>query len=247
MTRALGYKREQPDERDEPLRKLGLRAAVPQAFSLKSHVVSVLDQGPLSSCVANATAQAIRLCDRLAGAVDAYLPARLFLYYWARAYQGDQERDEGTYIRDCMKACRKFGFPREMYWAYTESKVNDEPGFTAVQRAFDNTRLGAYHRITGHGDERLLEIKAAIAAGRPVVFGTDVSKSFVEGVVGETVRPPRPANVVGAHAMLVISYSGDRFGVLNSWSSSWGKDGMCWFSPEYVTDERTSDLWAVQR
>lgn len=88
----------------------------------------------------------------------------------------------------------------------------------------------AHRTVEVHFCETLDAIAAELAAGNPVVFGTDVTDHFTpnaEGIIG-----PRSGRAEGGHAMYAVGLKkigGEwYFHVANSWSNKWGADGLCW-------------------
>ena len=244
--RQLGYIPDPVDGRDFPAEeRLGALTPPPSA-SLRSLVVEVLDQTN-QDCVANAGFQAVRM-RQLAQQVNAPAPplgSRRFGYYFSRKIDGAEARDEGTYIRSFFKALTKLGFPPESAWAY-DHPFDRMPATAAVRSAFDQ-KTTAYRRIFSMESARIVDIKRAIAAGYPVVFGTDVSVEFASNDLGEgPLAPPIGARIAGGHAMTAVGYNGDAFEVVNSWGTGWGASGYCTFSADYLAWPGTRDLWIVE-
>ena len=232
---------------------------LPTATDLRHLVVEILDQGQLGSCVANAGMQAIRMAHRAQTIADPTVPplgSRLFGYYWARAFSGDVNRDEGTHLRDFFRGIAKYGFCPEAFWPYSDVRgVNARfcrlPGGNALRMAYDQHGGDfGYARIyddTPAG--RLTAIRQAVAAGYAVVFGTLVSETFCIGVGSVAVRAPTQKSdvIAGGHALTIVGYGADgTFTVANSWGPAWGVDGYCYFAPEYVSWEKSQDFWIVK-
>ena len=106
---------------------------------------------------------------------------------------------------------------------------------------------GHYYRIDGTGEDRVRAVKAAIAAGHPVVFGTRVGESFLERDGLDVIDTPTPSDpIVGGHAMVIVGYEAGLFRVLNSWGRSWRDGGLCWFTEDYLRWAFTYDLWTFE-
>jgi C1A family cysteine protease len=247
--RKLGYLRGRADTRDIDARETLKAIKVPASASLRQHVVHVLDQGALGSCVANAGFQGIRMAQHRQGAANPPLGSRLWGYYLARAQHGQQLQDSGTYIREFFRAVVKFGFPPEQAWPYQASgdKFKKMPGPEVFREAYDQRSPTVYRRIFAEGIERTRAIKQAIAGGYPVVFGTDVSEAFCNDELDQDgIAPPVREPIAGGHAMTVVAYDGDVFEVCNSWGTGWGDAGFCAFSAAYLQWGQTNDLWIVE-
>jgi C1A family cysteine protease len=244
IPRKLGWVPEPPDARDLPAsERLGSAGPVPQSSDNGNLILSILDQGHLSSCVANATVQALRASHVKQGAINPPLASRLFAYYIARRMHGAEKTDAGTYVRSCFAAISKVGFCPEYAWPYNED-VNQMPGIGALRLAMDQRQPTEYRRIFETGSQRVDAVKRALAAGHLVVFGTQIDAAFF-AVKDEVVSVPSGA-VVGGHAMTITQHEGDVFKVCNSWSSDWGDRGFWSMSADYVAWFGTSDLWICE-
>lgn len=239
MSRNLnGWKRDKFDARDK-LFRVSPNVAVPDEVTLSGHVLDILDQGHAGSCVANAVAQAIRVCTLRDGA-GWTLPSRLWLYALARKKGGfPLSSDDGCYIRDAFGAAKALGYPSEETWPYSDTRVFDEPEWRHYRLAIDQRWTDGYYRVAPNA----AAIKEAVASGCPVVFGTDVDQKFVDycgGVWGLSGKS------IGGHAMVIVGYNEDTAEVVNSWGSDWGSHGyvnVAWWSIE----QHAADLWAVAK
>lgn len=237
MSFGKGYIPDAHDPRDKHLASLGLSTAVPAAFSLQDHVVEVLDQGQSSACVAHSWAQALRIADMVAGIKDPPLPSREFLYFNARAFDGEPIEDEGTQLRSCAKGLTKFGRPPETAWPFTMSKINDRPSWDAYRQGYDHKGPAGYVRVTG-----LDQIKQAIAASKPVVGGASVAQS-IEDYTGGIYNPSPSEPSIGGHALCFVAYDPHCFTIVNSWGPSYGEHGFIRVS--YAFASTFTDLWSI--
>ncbi len=258
--RALGWKKDPPKGPGEtPDRLAGpkLRALPPPplAASCAPYILDSLDQGQLGSCTCNAFAQALRAAMIRAGAHAPELVARLFLYFLARAYDHDTANDDGTFLRNVAQAAVKWGFPPEHFWPYSDdtgpgAPFRKMPGIDVFTAAIDQSAKFSkpqYFRIESTGAQRIEDVKRAIAAGYCIAFGTQVSEDFCGGNLGTgPIPPPIGLPLAGGHALCLAGYNADGFDVINSWGESWGAGGWCKFSPEYITWDKTDDLWILE-
>ena len=207
---------------------------------------AVVDQGSTSSCVGQAIANAIWIVEQQSGYSYDY-PSRSWLYWNSRyRHQGLNVTDEGTFIRECCKALCKVGVPDENLWPFKKSKINKQPEFGIIMNA-DPRKGGEYRAISG---DRILGIKSALAEGKPVVFGTSLSESFMSSNGDHVIEKPSSSeSSVGRHAMTIIGFqeygSSTRFRVLNSWGKNWRDGGKCWFTEDYIMWSRTRDLTVI--
>lgn len=215
-------------------------------------------QWELSACAGNATADSVEIINAIAeeekakqegrGALPVPQLSRLFVYSMARSLmddngdgKGDINKDEGTYIRLCFEILSRFGICEESVWPYDTKKVFVAPSIKAIRQATGH-RIHSYYRIKQSGEDRLTEVIAALRAKHPVVFGTLIDPSFQDKRGPEVVTRPA-GKTIGGHAMILVGYANGLFKVKNSWGAGWRKDGYCFFTPEYLSWERTWDLW----
>lgn len=244
----LGWKPDRKDARDRPYGAPGSDAGVPRRATLRRHLGSlILDQGETSSCVAHAIAYAVRTCHAAGGVAAPELLSRLFAYWTARARTGDQDLDEGTYIREAFKALAKLGFCPENDWPFDTEQVNVQPSREAFRQANDQKMPGfAYYRIGETGAARVTAVKHAIASGHPVVFGAIVTTAFTEDERGHVWGPPAfDAEIAGGHAMCLLEYTGDVFSGPQSWGRRAHGDGWFELTAGYLGSSHCSDFWAV--
>lgn len=251
--RGLGYRIDPPDRRDLNIDALGLSVIdLPDECSLEKYVGEVFDQRNTNSCVANAVAGAIGILERKSNI--SYKPvSRLFAYYNSRRLHGDHLVDKGTYIRLCVKMMTKLGIPDEEHWPFSTSfiKLRRRPPWNAYMMAHPR-KNGSYYKIFDVGDERVNAIKAAIHAGYPVVFGTDVSEYYLNSSGPTTVSKPASDDpIAGGHAQVIVGYHnksalGTEFRVLNSWGDGWRDDGYIWIAEDYIIWNRTRDLQIIK-
>jgi C1A family cysteine protease len=233
----LGYIPDTEDKRDLHFGALRLPGAVFTSFSLKEHVVEVLNQENTSSCVAHSWAQALRICDSLAGIKDPPLPSREFLYFNARAFDGEPIEDQGTQLRSCAKGLIKFGRPPESSWAFDPRYINERPPWSAYRDAYDFKGPAGYYRVTG-----LDQMKAALASGKPVVGGASVGNSIF-AYTGGIYSPDPTEPSIGGHALVFVGFTPDYFEICGSWGPGYGEHGFMRVS--YAWTSSFTDLWAV--
>jgi hypothetical protein len=224
-----------PSARETPdFAKLGLPSReLPESFSLREYVVEVLDQGPTNSCVAQAIAQAMRI-QRAFRDEPAPLYSPLFFYFNGRARTGDERFDDGTYVASTFDGILDKGMTEEKYWPFNSWKVNRRPSWNAYRMAADSSQIKGWYRVyDDDADALLLAIKSAVHAGRPVVAGWRVNKTFLDDRGPAVVENPS-GSMAGGHAMVVTGWDGDNIEVLSSWSSRWRDGGYVLLSPDYA-------------
>lgn len=257
-----GWTRDLPDHRDL------VRATAPETLanlpasvdlSTDPAMPPIYDQAQIGSCTANAIAAAVEYELRKQKLAD-FMPSRLFIYYNERAMEGSVGSDSGAQIRDGVKSVATQGVCPEDEWPYDGDPANSDGSWPAGQRAGQKPTTACYSVASGteavqyeRVPQELDHIKAALAAGVPVVFGFSVYASFESQETAQTGDAPMPAPgeaQLGGHAVLAVGYDNatDRFKVRNSWGTGWGQAGYFTLPYAYLTDSRlASDLWTVKR
>jgi hypothetical protein len=223
-----GYRKDKDDERDFVFKSPVFN--LPSKVDFRPWKREIENQGATGSCVANATCSALEMMAKKDG-IDINL-SRLFVYFEAREpYPDLRGKDGGTYMREGMKACNKFGAPDEKYWEFDESKVNDKPSEVAYEKAPLNKVL-RYERVDTNS---LNSMKAVLANGNPFIIGMYLFEEFFY-LTGDLYRHNYRGSFggsayAGGHAMNVIGYddsmNGGSFILENSWSERWGDNGLC--------------------
>jgi C1A family cysteine protease len=89
-------------------------------------------------------------------------------------------------------------------------------------------------------------IRTLISQGAPVDFGMDVDQSY-EDYDGSSVWTGPKGPSLGGHCQLIVGYHAaeDAFLVLNSWGSSWGRDGYSLIASSFVANQCTDFFGTV--
>jgi len=220
-------------------------ATVPNGLLVTRRNKSVLVSG--NSCTANAIVAALEYDEIRQGQHEAPL-SRLFLYYNERAAEDTIDSDAGASIRDGIKVVNRLGVCLESTWGYDTRRFADEPSNAAYVEA-SRYRSVAYRRVP----RGTIPLRAALAAGFPVVFGFSVFESFESGEVANTgvvPMPERGEQMLGGHAVVLVGFddASQRFLVRNSWGTGWGMDGYCTMPYEYLAHRGlASDFWSISR
>jgi C1A family cysteine protease len=212
-------------------------AELPALIDLRSHCPAVYDQGDLGSCTANGIAGAIQFVQ------PDVMPSRLFIYYNERGIEGDPDQDGGAEIHDGIQSISKQGACAETEWPYDISQFAVCPPEQCYTDALKDL-IKDYSSLDNNND-----IKQALHAGYPVVFGMTVYESFESPEVASTGMVPMPASseeVIGGHCMLIVGYDDEKqcFIVRNSWGASWGISGYCYIPYLYIS-QFASDFWTI--
>jgi hypothetical protein len=178
------------------------------------------------------------------------LGSRLFGYSNSRAEHGMEKTDLGTFLRTYAWALKKVGNCKEQDWPFVLSRVNRTPPPRCYRTAWAFRGIRGYYKILDQGDGRTQAIRAALSAGKPVVFGTLIDDPFMANAGPSIIDVPRET-VVGGHAMCFVGYkvreaTGEFiYKVVNSWGDDWRQRGFCYFTEEFVQWAALQDLWVV--
>jgi C1A family cysteine protease len=251
--RRYGWLPDLPDNRDKkwaPKKsRRGVLPKLPSKVDLRStgFMPPVYDQSYLGSCTANAVAGAFEFEQRRQGLLD-YIPARLFIYYEERRIIQTLDQDSGAFIRDGLRVVNRLGAPHETLWPYDINTYTIQPSPGAYSD-------GLLHQATAYAsvdNKREFDVKQALAAGLPVVFGFTVYPWFESPDAAGFCRPVAGQNVLGGHAVLLVGYF--RVGnvwwgiVRNSWGPSWGQSGYCYMPLRWICDYyNADDFWVIQQ
>ena len=245
-TKKYGWRPELPDHRDLLFASPAPDAG-PASVDLESTLPPVYDQGQLGSCTANGIGGLVEFVEMVQHEGER-TPSRLFIYYGERVIEGSVSQDSGAQIRDGMKVVAKLGAPPESLWPYDIAKFAQQPPAAAYAAAKHHVAV-AYKRVA----QTTEALKAALAAGHPVVFGFTVYESFESAEVAQTGvlnMPTHGESVVGGHCVVLVGYDDatQRFKVRNSWGEGWGQRGHFTMPYGYVTSRSlASDFWVLTR
>lgn len=238
--RHYGHIPDEPDPRDLHLMVERPDLAIPAQglkVSLRSKMPPVFDQGQLGSCTANAIVAAVMYTLGIQTMLS-----RLFVYWAERLMEGTVQQDAGAQIRDGVKVVATQGAAPESLWPYVIAKFKKRPSAKAFTAAL-LMKIAGYHRVTG-----VDQIRAALAAGLPVIAGFTVYQSFESQEVASSgvLNLPAPGEpVVGGHAILIVGCddAAGRWEVRNSWGLFWGQQG--YFTMPYAY--QLTDCWTLAK
>lgn len=259
--RKFGWKRDLPDYRDYMYRvhpEYLEAPPLPSHVDLREGMSPIEDQGQLGSCVAHATVGNLEFLELQAikGKIQAPMSfgpdfhnlSRLFVYYNARAIDGDTDQDNGTQLRSAVMAIRKRGICREVLWPYNTPRVFQSPAPSAYSEGLNHKILFAY-RID---NTNLNAMKQCLANGFPFILGISVYSSFMSQEVAKTgiiPMPTRQDSFEGGHALMCVGYDeNNNFIIRNSWGKDWGMSGYCLIKQGYLLNPHlASDFWTLRK
>jgi C1A family cysteine protease len=244
---SLHLLRDKYDARDYIYTPPTAPAPAPALVDLRRWASAIEDQGSLGSCTGQAIAGAVELVDRKVWKQNLEI-SRLFIYYEERVLLGTWavNTDSGAYIRDGLKVVNKLGAPIERLWPYDITRFKIKPTTTAYSDA-SRRKVTAYQRCLD-----FTAVKAAVAAGNPVVIGFSVYSSFYAlNSTGIMTYPNlERERYLGGHAVCIVGYRDidSRFIVRNSWGPGWGDNGYFYMPYEVIQNPAMAfDFWVISK
>lgn len=232
------------------IRKLNVTPApnLPPVVDHRDYFDYVFDQGSLGSCVANATDAALGVALKNSGLPDKTVRSRLYIYFNARAIDGDIHSDSGTTICAAIQAIENKGACAETEWPYLPPKFILPPPPTCYANG------KPYGNIIAHSlDQTLDQLKQALANGNVICLGIMVYASFESQETAKTgvVQMPQPNEaILGGHAIVLVGYNEEQQGFIfrNSWGVAWGDKGYGYIPYSYILNpEISADFWVIDK
>lgn len=247
----FGWIPQKPDPRDIKYSVSLLKPIETVKLSDKFVLPTPYNQGNLGSCTANSLGFLVHfdlLNKHSQVAHTAFMPSRLFIYYYERVMEHTVNSDAGAVIRDGIKVIANKGVPSEDLWPYDVSVFTHEPSKEAIEAAKQFKAL-EYRAIDNRNKALMVN---ALMEGFPISCGISVFESFMSEEVAKTGIVPMPdihnENLVGGHAIAVVGYikEEDVFLMRNSWGTSWGLDGYFKIPAAYLCNPQyASDFWVI--
>ena len=196
---------------------------LPTAVDLSQHFPVPRSQGDQGSCVGWAVAFALksyheRIERRWRLDTDRHLMSPAYVYNQIKLPQG------GAYIPDAIDLLAYDGVSS---WALMP--YDDEDDFTQPTRAAReearNYQIATWGKVRGGSAEDFRrQMKAHLAAGRPIVVVIPVFSDFDYLNEENPIYDQMEGVKLGSHAVVVVGYSDrkDAFLIINSWGSNWG-------------------------
>lgn len=233
-----GLRADIDDWRDQIYKPTG--ETLRQYVDLRQWASPVEEQGYLGSCVGNAIVGAYELLLNKE-APDQFVDlSRLFVYYNARLLEGEEDTDNGAFLRNGIKGVNKYGVCKESLWPYDINKFAIKPDVASYEDA-KHRNIKNYYRLINLDD-----ILDALNNNVPVVYGMEVYENFEYLTSSQyTLGLPKDSEeAIGAHAVCLVGYDLPKKHMLvrNSFGIHWGMNGYFWITFDYIESE-ILDIW----
>jgi len=154
------------DSRDHRYRSRSTQ--VSDRVDLRDWAGLVEDQGSLGSCTGSALTNAYEATVKIQYSEHWAELSSLFVYYNSRVFYEGFDQDGGSYLRDTLKAVKKYGVCREDLWPYDPGRFRDQPTPQAYADAQRRT-ITTYEVL--YGNQEIIEV---LNFGRPVLAGMTI-------------------------------------------------------------------------
>jgi C1A family cysteine protease len=250
ISHIFNHKKDRSDNRDLKFEVFHKPSVVPNPVSVDLRTTtfapSVLDQGQLGSCTANACSNALKFLLKKQK-LSVWQPSRLYIYWFSRFLEGTTNEDSGCQIRDVMTAIHTYGACDEKLLPYNINRFKTRPSNSCVRSATPHIKNFKYLSVSNNETS----LKNCLAAGFPIVFGFDVYESFETQAVATTGIVPMPdtskEELLGGHCVCIYGYDDvkKQYLVMNSWGAGWGQKGF-FYAPYDFIKLYGSDFWTLR-
>ena len=227
MNNSLPMKKSKDDNRDIIWDKI-YASTIPSECSHIDDLLSVRHQGKQGTCFAQSAACMKEWQEKKDYGLSEYLSPQFFYNqrdYWNNGKQdGDNElEDYGMSGRDVMQILQKIGICTEREYPYGKIQKSNEIPAEIYESAKKNC-IKSYARI-----DNLDGLKSSLYQNGPCLIAFPVYNYTTE-----MWKPKDNEKQMGGHAMVVVGYSDkeQHFIIRNSWGTSWGVNGYCYYKYE---------------
>lgn len=236
----------EPDIRNWKLESVQpVSPTLPSFYKTDISAIPILMQGQSPACVAHAVTYAVMYFHWKATGTVVRLSPR-FLYALCKTVDG-LPLDAGTYLETALNIAKNTGICEDTFFpndpANNQLEVVDITTYANAslisQDAKNNAtlyKIPSYAFLTSHDRTAM---NNAIYQNSLLIVGQDISSEWWETEGGEVswsaddLMPIRPADAAhpntGGHCTVEYAFGEYPHGI-NSWSNSWGYNGLYWYS-----------------
>lgn len=223
----------------------GAATEVNGVLDLRQWCSPIENQAQAGSCVGNSVVGALEFLQIRNGLPYTDL-SRLFVYYNSRLMHGDQDKDDGTYIRIAMGTLSSLGTCSEKKWPYDLNQLFIRPSWGSYREAYPH-KITSFYRIQDSSGQALVDsIKRALQAQHVVVFGMTVDEAYINAPANGVIAMPKQTRLnPGGHAQVIVGYDDNKrhWIVRNSWGTYWGDKGYAYVPYDYLDASDANDFW----
>jgi len=225
--------------------------ALPPMVDLSAHLPPIGNQGTQGSCVGwvvgyyyKSYQESVEHGWSLTTPEHQFSPA--FVYNLRPTSNCD--RDGGMSFYAGFSVLRDKGAASLAAFPYDPADTCTQPSPPVLQHAWTYRAESFAPIYQRQGTADVSALKALLAEGRPFAIAVPIYSSFYRLSAKNPVlqRPADDESFYGGHAMFVVGYDDaiGGFKTVNSWGPSWGRDGYCYLSYDFVQYE-TWEAWAM--
>jgi len=243
ITRELNLSKDLLDVRDLP--RIARVAEIPVRASVRAGMPAVEDQGSRGKCTGMGWGAMVAFALIKQGVLLA--PSGDFIYYCELDAAGDLPNDVGSTVRNGGMVLVKVGVSSLKFYSFDVDGFPTKPSLSAYGQAalFQAVKIERIPDLVG--------VRQHLAEGWPVVFGTDLYRSF-ESIQADGIMPmPTEGELangpIGAHCMVCVGYENETqdhpITLRNSWGAGFGDAGYV-HVPTAFMEKNASDYWTLE-
>jgi hypothetical protein len=246
-------------DNNRPIRPLyvgtAAKAHLPDAVQLWTP--PVLDQGQSMACTGMAGAVMVDVAAHKMGKDFRASPRGLWtLARYSLFSPGEPLQNSGAHFRSVFDNAMKFGVIHEDDCPWDLSRLNEDIGFdAAIAGQGQRLSVEGWYSLDETGDDRMIAIQSALAQGFAVGGAWRVTEQFCRlgdkshfvqfrdshGSIGLVYNHESDTSPwAGNHALAIVGYEmvarRPWFKIQNSWGTSFGGGGFCWFTSDVVDE-----------
>jgi len=222
----------------------GAPATQPTSIDLSANFPAVGDQGHQNSCVAWATAYALKTYhEKVEEGWALNTPGHLFspAYVYNQINRG---QDQGSLINEALDLAVNQGIASLGTMPYSDTDYLTQPSGEA------RTEAGQFKADSWFRVNDTSQIKASLANRKPVVAGITVYNDLVNLQGSNSVYNTATGNPQGGHAVTIVGYDDNRydgaFKLINSWGRSWGDNGYFWMPYSFAANGIMTEAYVLE-